>query len=332
MRLLLSSVAAVVLVNAGQFRDDAKHLAGIREATTPVELQVSSTKTLGVPLFPAYGFTLADKDGDLFFHLGGGSFANGTIMKLSHSSYEPTLYNLPPEIQKSYNFYQFAVSPDGTLWMLVNAGPELMAASFDSDGELRGKATLKVSLDEFNIKDFAALPNGTLFIAGLGLGKDKGHSIAAFFNGDTGEEIKRLDTALAPENTPKSGPAIHQGDACVGDDGNLYLLHDTHILVINPAGTVVRRTTFDKPLSTLLPVHMIVSSGFAAIWLNTPPNDSHHFETSYLVVDVNNRNPATWYSAPSGVRIAAVDFSRNDGFQFLVGEKGQYRLMTAELR
>lgn len=30
-------------------------------------------------------------------------------------------------------------------------------------------------------------------------------------------------------------------------------------------------------------------------------------------------------------QIAKVDFSRNDGFYFLIGEKGQFRLMTAEL-
>jgi len=331
MNPLWSAVLAAALLGVVQF-GDGKHLAGVREATTPRELQVSSSKVIGVPLFPAYGFTLADKAGDLFFHLGGGSFSNATIMKLSHSSYEPTLYTPPAEIQHSYNFYQFSVSPDGTLWMLLNAGPELMAASFGSDGEMKGKSTLKLSLDEVNVKDFAALSNGTLFLSGLGLGKNKGRSVSFLLNGDSGEEVRQIDADIVPEDLPKSGVAIHQGDACVGDDGNLYLLHDRQILIINAAGKVVGRVAFDKPLSTLLPVHIIVSSGYAAIWLNTAPNDSHHFETSYLVVDINNREPATWYSAPSGVRIAAVDFSRTDGFEFLVGEKGQYKVLTAELR
>jgi len=264
--------------------------------------------------------------------LGAGSFSSATILKLSHSTYEPSRYSLPPEIQKNYNFYQFCVSPDGTVWMLVNAGPELMAVSFGSDGEPKGTTVLKVSWDDLNIQDFAATSKGTLFISGTGLGKNKGRSIAALFNGDSGEQIKEIAAALRPENVLSSGDAIHKGDACVGDDGNLYLLHDRQILVINPAGVVVRKAAFDKPLSTLLPVHIIVSSGYAAIWMNTPPDNTHHFQTSYLVVDTNSKNPATWYSNPPGIKLAAVNFSRNDGFEFLVGEKGQYKLVRAELR
>lgn len=65
----------------------------------PRELHISEVKALDVPIFPAYGYTLADEDGDFFFHLGGSPFTNATIMKLSHSSWDPTLFRLPSELK-----------------------------------------------------------------------------------------------------------------------------------------------------------------------------------------------------------------------------------------
>lgn len=224
------------------------------------------------------------------------------------------------------------MSPSGTLWVLANAGPELSAISYSSDGQAKGKVELDLSLGEFNITDFAALENDVLFLAGLTVGNSGGRSFAALLDGDSGKRIRIMRDTFPPEDATKKSTPIHRGGISAGNDGNVYLLHNTEILAINPAGEIVRRTSFEKPDANLLPVHLMVSSGYAAVWLRTPPRADRHFETTYLVVDTYNANPATWYAPPPEVRMPAASFSRNGGFQFLQSEKGHYKLITAELR
>lgn len=299
----------------------------------PRPLQVSATKVLNVPLFSAYGLPISDQDGDLFFHLGGSSYTDATIMKLSHSSSEPTLYKLPSDVQEKYSFYEFAVSASGEVWMLANAGQELLVVDFDSNGQVKGKTNLDLSLGEINITDFAAFEDDVLFVAGVSVSKaKKGHSFIGLFDGGTGGKIRSLRGLFSPDDTSKKQVSIHEGDAVAGDDGNIYLLHETRIIAISPAGQIVKRVSFEKPASSLLAIHLMVSSGDAAIWLRTPSKEDHKFETTYLIVDLQNGTPVGWYAPPPEVTMPATGFSRNSGFEFLQGEKGQWKRITAELR
>lgn len=299
----------------------------------PRPLRVSSTKSLNVPAFSAYGLPLTDHDGDLFFHLGGAPFMNATIMKLSYGSYEPTLYRLPPEIQNKYSFYAFTVSPSGEVWMLANSGPKLIVANFDSSGELSEKTELALSLDRVDIRDFAALATNVIFISGMTVGKTAGESFAGLFDGNSGKTIKLFQNPFSPEAHVEGQVAIHPGDATVGDDGNFYLLHEAQIIVVSPTGQIHKRISFTKPAPDLLPVHLVVSSGSAAIWLETPPTKQDpRVKTSYLVLDLYSGNTVGWYSNPPELEIPAASFSRNDGFDFLKMQKGQFQFITAQLQ
>lgn len=286
-----------------------------------------------MPGFSAHGLPLSDRDGDLFFHLGNAPFMDATIMKLSNGSSEPTLYKLPPELQKNYSFYAFTVSPSGDLWILANSGPKLIAASFDSSGEVSEKTELALSLDRVNIADFAALANDVLFISGTTVGKSAGQPFTGLFDGGSGKAIKILPNFFSPQAHIQGQMTIHQGDATVGADGNLYFLHGPRILVISPAGQIQKRISFIEPSPDLLPVHLVVSSGDAAIWLMTPPKKTdNRIKTSYLVLDLYSGNTVGWYSNPPEIENPAVTFSRNDGFGFLKMQQGQFQLVSAQLQ
>lgn len=324
MRILVAAIVLTVLgcpaVNAGD--------------TQPRQLVVSESKQIDVPLFSQYGFTLADNDGDLFFHLGGDVYTDATIMKLNHSSWEPKLYKLPSDLQQDkYVFFEFAVSPSGELCILANRGSDLLVAEFDSNAQMTSKSALDLSLADVNITDFAALDNDVLFFAGATIGKGAGHPFAALVDGGTGKSIRMWrDVFPAAKTGAKDTVPIQAGNASVGDDGNIYLVHQSGIVAISPAGEIVKRVKFVKPDQSLIPFLVHASSGYAAVWLQTPPQKDHTFEVSYLVLDLSIGKTLGWYVPPAEIRVPAISFSRNNGFEFLVAKHGKFNLTEADLR
>jgi hypothetical protein len=255
-------------------------------------------------------------------------------MKLTHSSWERTLYKLPSDLQEGkYVFYEFAVSPSGEVWILVNRGPDLLAAEFDSNAQMTTKSALDLSLADVTITDFAVLDNDVLFLAGGTVGKDAGHPFAALVNGGTGKNIRMWhDVFPAAKTSAKDAVPIHAGNASVGDDGNIYLLNESEVVAISPAGEIVKRVKFVKPDQSLIPFVVRASSGYAAVWLQTPPHKDHTFEMTYLVIDLSSGKTLGWYAPPAEIRAPAMSFSRNNGFEFLIGKHGKWTLTEADLR
>ncbi|HZQ19835.1 MAG TPA: hypothetical protein VFA90_14035 [Terriglobales bacterium] len=294
------------------------------------QLVVTASKQTDAPAFSHYGLALSDNNGDLFFHVGGDVFTNATIMKLAHSSLERTLYKLPSDLQQTkYQFYEFAVSPTGDLWMLANAGPAVSVVAFDSDGQESGRTKLDISLADVNITDLTAFDNDLLFFAGATIGKDAGHPFAALVNGGTGKTIRMWHDVFP---AAKDAVPIHAGNASVGDDGNVYLLNESEVVAISPAGEVIKRVKFVKPDQTLIPFLVRASSGYAAVWLRTPPQKDHTLEVSYVVLDLSSGKTLGWYAPPADIRVPAMSFSRNNGFEFLVAKHGKLNLIEADLR
>lgn len=297
----------------------------------PRPLQITASTSSGVPLITAWGFPLNDNHGDFFFQLD-----SMTIMKISHSSFETMLYKLPADVHDSHEFFKFAVTPSGEPWILASAGPELLAVHFDSKGEVAGKATLPMAFDRLRIDDFAVLDNDALFLSGVTTEKNPykaGRSFIGLFDGRNGREIRILRDSVSPDKTSlkQRQEVPHDGAVCAADDGNIYLLHESEIIGINPAGEILRRVSFEKPMRDLIGAQLKVSAGLAAIWLITPPKEGH-FQTTYLVVSLDDQNTLGWYAAPPGMQLPAMRFSRNHGFEFLQPSKGVYQLITAEMR
>jgi hypothetical protein len=323
---------AVLLIFVGAFA-----IAASNVDVKPRPLQVSGTRVLDVPVFPWFGLPHTDQDGDLFFHVGGTTFNDATIVKLSHSSMEPTLYKLPGDVKKKYNFDEFAVTPGGGLWMLANSMvPELLAIEFNGSGEVRTKTTLDLALDEVDIHGFAALDSGSLVIAGAytnkAVSKLRGHSFLVLLDSNTGKKIRELLDTIPAVDGSKGQSLAHEGETVTGDDGNIYLLHESLVVVVGPGGGIIRRISFKKPSAGLQAMQIRVSSGAAAIWLGKEDSETHRAELSFLVLDLSNGKPIGWYAAPSDLNGQAVGFSRSTGLQFFQRKQGHFEIVTTELR
>ena len=303
----------------------------------PVPLRVAAVRNLGVPIFPWFGLPQTDQDGDLFFHVGGTTFNEASIMKLSHSSSAPTVYKLPPDIKSKYSFDEFTVTPGGIVWMLANnMVPELVAVEFNANGEVRGKTLLDLDLNEVDIHGFSALDTGGVVIAGRYNNKAplklRSHSFLALFDGNSGKRIRELTDTFPVARGSEESTLAHQGETVTGDDGNIYVLDGSRMVVVRPGGEIGRRISFRKPDPALLTMQVRVSGGAAAVWLGMLNNQTGTVEFSFLVLDLSNGRPIGWFTAPEGFEGQAVGFSRSAGFQFLRRKEGHFEIVATELR
>lgn len=295
----------------------------------------SSSKLLEVPSFGYYGHAQCDRDGNLFFHSDANVFDDAIILKLSASSWEPTLFKATVESKRLY-YSGFSVSPSGQLWILGNTGHldgDQYVFAFDSDGKMTTKTKLDVPSD-LEVEDFAVSDRGVALISGF-FGANAppdlhGQMFVGLFQ-PSGKLLRRLNGGLGTVDLVNVHKSLHAGAAIFGEDGHLYLLHDRTILVISESGTLVRRIKFDKPNRDAVPTKIAVSGGWIAIWL-TEHNKQFQIKEKLLVLDSQTEEPYALYSPPSEVNGNAMCFNRKDGFEFYGVQEGRVKLTTAALR
>jgi len=311
-------------------------LAAAQAIPEPKVFPVSSAKELGIPFFPSFGFPQSDRDGDLFFHVGAGVYSDATLLKLSHSSWDPTLFKLPAELARDYNFYDYSVSPAGDVWMLANSEePGFLAVEFDKSGQVKEQTHLDIAIDEIDIGEFAALDNSVLLMSGVYGAKAapglRGHSLLALFDGSSGKKLRDVQDPFRPADPAEKPAAMHEGAMVAAPDSNIYLLHQSQILVVNAGGEVTRRISFKKPKPGLLAANLSVSTGRAAVWLSEV-DKTNHVVLSFLVLDLATGKPLGWYSAPDSGNALSIGFSDTNSLAFLGRKEGKLVLIEAAVQ
>lgn len=295
----------------------------------------SSSKLLEVPSFGFWGHAQCDRDGNLFFHSDASAFDDAIILKLSASSWEPTLFKATLENKRLY-YGGYSVSPSGQLWLLGNNGHldgEQYVFGFDSDGKMASMTKLDVP-SGLEVEDFAVSDRGVALISGffgINAAQDlHGQTFVGLFQA-SGKLLRRLNGGLGTVDLVNIHKSLHSGAAIFGEDGYLYLLHDRTILVVSESGTLVRTVKFDKPNKDAISTKIAVSGGWIAIWL-TERNEKSQTTEKLLVLDSQTEEPYALYSPPSGVNGNAMCFNRKDGFEFYGVQDGRVKLTTAALR
>ncbi|MGA9039078.1 MAG: hypothetical protein WB421_00960 [Terriglobales bacterium] len=275
---------------------------------------------------------LSDSDGNVFIHPD--PFQDPQVLKISPKSSTTLLYKIPNDASSSLAFYDFNVTPSGTVWILANpfAKAELRAFKFDSGGSVKSSVTLEVPAG-VQIKNFLALENDFLLVAGFYTDKAPaslhGHSFAGLFD-DSGKVVRDLKDSLSPVDLATVNKGPYEGGSAAGEDGNAYLLDDNKIIVLSPGGEITQRIHFVKPLPELKVEGLYVSGGEAAVILGRV-NKNHSVEKSFLVLDLSSGDTLGWYSLGEDVHYGVVGFSRNEGFTFYSNDHGFIKILKAPL-
>jgi hypothetical protein len=326
----LSCLILCCAIATGQVKPVAQ--ASAKVGPQPTVLHASSEKLLNVPAFGFFGSPQSDADGDVFIHPA--PFQEVNILKVSPSS-GPIAYKLPPDRADKMSFYDFSVTPSGTVWVLANAAgsPELQAIEFDAKGEMKTPIQIQMS-EQLEVNRFLVLDTGAILIAGFYTDKApqhlRGHSLLGLFD-NSGRMIRNLGDNFSPVDLATVHNAPQQGGCVAGDDGNAYIMDADKILVISPGGEITRRVVLHKPSPEALPMGLYVSKGQAAIKLATPRAD-HSGDASLLVIDLATGEDLGWYVLEKDAAYGDVGFSRDEGFTFFGNEQGKIKLVKAALR
>jgi hypothetical protein len=304
-------------------------------------LSASSSAELEIPMFAAFGQPRSDENGNIYFHAATRSFNDSYLIAISAKTGQPKFFVLPDEYAKNTYFESFSVTPSGGVYVVAEANDHSnIIFEFDSDGKLSRHAVLELP-EGTGVETFAAFEDGNFFVLGChrsdsATGK-KGSPFLGLFD-NSGRLLRSLDKSGIPKtkNLGETAETAKPSElwTSIGDDGNLYLLTSTKILVINESGGIVRRLTFQKPgKDNFYAVRLEVSGGLAAIWLHDEKGPGDTVRLQLELLDANTGKIVGIYSPATGLGANAVSFSRNEGFVFLVSQvDGNIGLITASLK
>lgn len=294
------------------------------------QLKATSSTLTEVPFFTFYDTAKCDQSGEMFFHTGSLNSMEVLKLKLIAGSAEPTVYKATSEFvaQKAGFLVNFSVSPSGDLWMIGESRDrEYYLFSFDSNGDTKSSSKLDVP-EHLEIRDFAVSNSGVLLISGY-----FDRSAASGLQGKTfislldssGKIRKRLD--LESQKHDFALEKLHEDSVVFGDDGLLYTLEPSGILVISPAGSLVRQIKFDKPPG-FSAVNLALSSGYLAVWLYKPSKNGPTV-AEFLVIDASTGESLALYKPTNETGDVALCYSRKEGFTMWQVENHRIRLTIA---
>jgi hypothetical protein len=307
---------------------------GEMPASTRV-LQPGNSQSMDVPSFGFYGAAQSDKEGNLFFHVNAGSYRKPVVLKLARSSGDPVLYTLADDEEKNTVFSDFSVTPSGQVSLLgQGTDGKSYVFHFSSKGTVVTKTSLELP-EHMSIESFVTFESGAALVSAFYLPDApadlRGKSFMALFD-NSGRIRKKFKAELGNTDLSSVFNHLREGNATIGPDGNLYLLHADKILVISESGEIIRRLKYKKP-DTGLATKIAVSHNLLSIWL-MKEDAKDHVSSEYLVLDLFTGKPFGFYvpAQELGSSAIAISFTNQEGFTFFDTENGHVKLISAPLR
>jgi len=300
------------------------------------EIEIAGSHAIQVPPFSYFGEAQCDRSGNLYFHGGDSDFRYGQVFRLSSDGKSGSLFRLTGDFAdpNRYGFDSFWVTAEGGVFILSTDSQDKYVFTFDRDGTMKNPIRLKVRA-EVQLTDFAIFDNGFIFVWGYNdehsLKDLRGKRYAAILS-DSGEFVREVSIPLPGVDLGNLG-APSDG-AAASYAGNLYFMGSDQIVVISPAGEIIRRIKVHKPETEDVATKLYLSDGMAVIALNkisTKGSTRGQVQRSFIAVDPSSGELMGHYKA--GVQLGGdVCFNRNDGLTFLQSDGKTQKLATAVLR
>jgi hypothetical protein len=330
MRVYLLIVALALITGA----EEQEQPLGVRV------LEAGSIHSLDVPSFSFFGPAQSDNEGNLYFHVNAGSFRKPVVLKLEHSSGDPTLYTLEDEGLKKTTFLNFSVTPSGQVSILSQqVDKKIYLLRFTSKGDLSEKVALDLP-EYMSTQSFVAFDTGTVLVSAYYLADAPEHmhgkGLMALFD-ESGKMLKNLSANTEDVDLANVSQHLAEGAGTVGPDGNMYILQANQIVVISGLGKIMRRIKFHKPEGTIAS-KIAISQNLVSIWLlrEGPKQKMQKQDVTaeYLVLDLLTGKPFSYYvpGKALGQAAIAVAFSGREGFTFFDTQNGHVELISSPLR
>jgi hypothetical protein len=289
-----------------------------------------------------------DEDGNVYFR----SFQPGTtaspVVRVSLKRENVTSFSLASEPDfKRASVQDFAVTPQGQVFELIQVGDDVYIGSFSDDGSLKSKTRLE---KQFWSAHLGVIAGGSRFVvAGSELPVKNGAPpglVTAIFD-DSGRLLKKLAFKHDPAELkePRAGdPKIQNyladqvilplvsGDTQVGVNGDLFVMRASNppqVFVLNSSGELVRKITVETPESGMALGSMQLSSSRLAALFYKADASQQLQKRVMVIVDINRGTMERSYHLADGL---GGGFACYDGssFTFLTTEGEKLAITTAK--
>lgn len=301
----------------------------------PRLLSVDGKTPIQATDLPSYGNPQCDQDGDLFFHAADGSFDNPELAEITHDGHSGASFRLSPKLVKSTTFDDFFVSPDGHVYLLVQASStDRLLLPFDKKGAPGDPIHLQTP-SHLVIQNVVVFNDGSFLVRGFynrAAGSEvKGKTYAGIYDA-SGQLARRLSdetTGLATISDETS--KLADGAATLGEDGNLYFVNSNRVTVLSSAGAVLRRFDFPRLDSEWSITRANASKGLLALTFQRVTR-KRAVEERYLVLSTLSGDVVGWYQPTDETGNINVCFKDGNEFVFMGSEGGKSYLLTAPIK
>ncbi len=301
----------------------------------PRLLKANSESVLAVPNFQSWGNAHCDDKGNIYFHASG-DVNTGSILKIAPDGSKYSLYNTPAELSDKTWFVAFQVTASGEVWFLLQ-GQDGVARNVRIEPESKVVETIKLDLPSHLTLENSVVFSGGKEVLVRGYFTNfaeealRGKAYVALFDME-GKLVKQLGSKFNNVRLDEIATKIHESSTTVGPDGNLYLLQAGKVLVVSPAGEVVKTIKFEKPEAAYFVSRLDVSGSFIALQLYKNVGTGKPYEARYLLLDRQSGDRVALYTPDSALGNGAVCFSADEGFTFERVRSGRLELITAPIR
>jgi hypothetical protein len=275
--------------------------------------------------------------------------SHSSVLKVSHNADKETrLDSLDPAL-KGLSVQDFAVSPDNTVYELLQAGNDVYIAQFHSDGSFASKMKLE---DQFWGVKLAVAMNGTAFlVSGVSVPNPTGGNgglpklITAMFD-QSGRRIGKLSLDNDPADPGVGGKQLDtkkflndvsvlplvNGNIEADRDGTLLLMRASTnpvIFVLDSRGKMARRMVISAPLTGMSPASMHVRAGKLAMLFERLDAEGNVGDRIMTVFDIATGEKVREYSVAPSLGTAFACYLGGDNFGFVTSKNNKFALQYA---
>ena len=244
-------------------------------AEIPRMLTVAGHVKTDVPMFGGLGNGRCDSSDNYVLDAGTGMGERGPYIKISSDGRRHVIFQLPQEVSKEPGNDLWAISPDGTLYVLHDDYQKNQFVRFKDDGTVDAINSLSLP-PHVEIEKIAVAGNGNTFVTGHKVTQaDQTQAtkpepgFAAIFNAD-GHMLRDLSADEPEYDVPGSMKHLIEGDLIAGDDGRFYTLSDREVRIVTQSGEIAATWKVTKPEKDGMALRIDESKGTVSVAIYAP--------------------------------------------------------------
>jgi len=316
----------------------------------PRVLTATSHITLDIPMFGGTGNTRCDASGDLVFDAASLFLDHGPYLKVSADGRRHTIFTIPNQVNIAGSDI-WAVSPDGTLYVLRDGSQGNQLVQFKEDGSVAGISSLEIPA-HVHVQKIAVADNGTLFLAGYrstqgelvkpepgfaALYKSSGKMIHDL--SDLSSEVDLLASRLPEGKTmdlTAAAKTIPEGDLIAGGDGRFYVLGSGTVQVFNQSGEETGHFKIAKPSEDSRALRIDYSAGIISVGFYTlhqpRPDLAPIFRPTVVLLNASTGERRGVYAFGPDLTGTVLCYTSQEGYTLMAVDHKMAALDRVEVR